>query len=97
MDVLQIRDCKSTYNSLVSIPNTNDTSLDTIRGLFKAYFVHKQFVDYMIELNATELVEKNWINQRGANHTFKKLLRFQDSLNFNTKSLFLLVRMLTIV
>ena len=77
---------------MISVPTTDDVSLDTLRSFFKAYLSHKQFVDYMINLTVTNLVDKNWIIQSKANNTYKKLLLLQDTLNFNVKKLFLLVR-----
>ena len=77
---------------MISVPTTDDISLDTLRSFFKAYLSHKQFVDYMINLTVTNLVDKNWIIQSKANDTYKKLLLLQDTLNFNVKKLFLLVR-----
>ena len=84
--------CEATYNSLISIPKTNDASLDTIRSLFKAYLSHKHFIDYMVDTGKIKLVDKDWIYQRRANQTFRKLLRLQAVLNFNVKTLYLLVR-----
>ena len=77
---------------MITVPTTDDVSLDTFRNFFKAYISHKQFVNYMINLNATNLVDKNWVIQTKANETYKKLLQLQDTLDFNVKKLFLLVR-----
>ena len=77
---------------MITVPSTDDVPLDTFRSFFKAYISHKQFVDYMINLTATNLVDKNWIFQSKANETYKKLLQLQDTLDFNVKKLFLLVR-----
>lgn len=90
--MLQITDCEKAYKSLTSVPNNDDISLDTIRGFFKAYLLHKQFINYVINLNKVNLVDKNWIIQSKAQDTYTSLTKLQSVLNFNVKNLFLLVR-----
>ena len=89
---LQIDDCGETYDSFVSIPkSTNASSIDTIRGFFNAYLLHKHFIDYVVNLNINELVSKHWIYQANSHKLYGMILLLQSALNFNIQKLDLLV------
>lgn len=76
---------------MVSIPENTLVSIDTIRGFFNAYLLHKYFVDYIVNLNAAKLVENNWVQQTNVNSVYENLLKLQVVLNFNIQKLHLLV------
>ena len=76
---------------MVSIPNNTKVSIDTIRGFFNAYLLHKYFVDYIVNLNAATLVKNNWVYQTNVNTLYENLQKLQDALNFNIQKLHLLV------
>ena len=86
-DIYQINDCEETYSSLVTIPESTNVSADTIRGFFNAYLLHKYFVDYIVILNVSKLVDKNWVYQTIANDFYGKLLQLQKALNFHIHKL----------
>ena len=90
--LFQIDDCEQTYNSFVSIPKSTDASTGTIRGFFNAYLLHSHFIDYIVDLNTTELVRKNWMYQANSHKLYEKLMQLQSTLNFNIQKLDLLVR-----
>ena len=93
-DIYQINDCEETYSSLVTIPESTNVSTNTIRGFFNAYLLHKYFVDYIVILNVSKLVDKNWVYQTIANDFYGKLLQLQNALNFNIHKLNQLVSVL---
>ena len=76
---------------MVSIPESTSVSIDTIRGFFNAYLLHKYFVDFIVNLNAAELVDYNWVYQTNVENLYENLLKLQDALNFNIQKLHLLV------
>lgn len=88
----QIDDCEDDYNSFVSIPVSTNVSVDTVRSFFNAYLLHKYFVDYIVNLNTTKLVSKNWVYQTNSTQLYEKLMQLQDALNYNIQKLDLLVR-----
>lgn len=90
--VFQIKDCEGKYDSLISVPQNNNASLDTIRGFFQAFLSHKEFINHVINLGMAKLVSKNWIVHSKANETYKNFMELRDALNFNAKRLFSLVR-----
>ena len=75
----------------MTIPESTNISTNTIRGFFNAYLLHKYFVDYIIILNASKLVDKNWVYQTIAKDFYGKLLQLQNALNFNIHKLHRLV------
>lgn len=80
----------------MSIPEKTGASVETIRGFFRAYLSHKYYVDHLINLNASKLIERNWLYQeKVVNHNvYEKLLQLQNVLNFHVQNLFLLVRII---
>ena len=76
---------------MVSIPENTLVSIDTIRGFFNAYLLHKYFVDYVVNLEAATLVKNNWVQQINAKSVYENLLKLQVALNFNIQKLHLLV------
>ena len=76
---------------MASIPESTSVSIDTIRGFFNAYLLHKYCIDYIVSLNAAKLVDNNWVYQTNAESLYENLLKLQDALNFNIQKLHLLV------
>ena len=76
---------------MVSIPENTVVSIDTIRGFFNAYLLHKYYVDYIVNLNETGLVRNNWVEQAKVKRVYKNLVKLQVALNFNIQKLHLLV------
>ena len=75
------------------IPKHTDVSIETIRGFFNAFLLHKHFIDYLVSQTDTELVyKKTWVYLTRKTDLRKSLENLQDVLNFNVKNLAQLVR-----
>jgi len=89
--LLQTDDCKKVHNLSESIPESTNVTIDTIKGFFNTYLLHKYIVDYMANLGAKGLVNKNWVHQANAVNLSSELLQLQNALNFSIQNLALLV------
>ena len=70
----------------------NDTSITTIRHFFNAYLMHKLYVEHLVGLGNTNLLEKNWLQPSTAVDTYNNLTKLLSILNYNVKNLGQLVR-----
>ena len=85
---------EETYIKLLNdfIPTHADESIDKMRKFFNLYLSHKYAIDYLAELDANELVAKNWAFITKANNVHKQLVKLQDVLNYNVINIAHLVR-----
>ena len=74
----------------MSVPQSVYPSVDTVRGYFNVYLMHKVYVEYLVNLQPIGLWRKGWAGKSALKiHTnFKKL---EGVLKYNVKSLAQLV------
>ena len=74
------------------VPQSVNPSVDTIRGYFNAYLMHKRYVEYLVvNLTALELFKKGWVQPSTASKVYKNLKVLLTVLNHNVKNLAQLV------
>ena len=74
------------------VPQSVNPSVDTIRGYFNAYLMHKIYVEYLVvNLTALELFQKGWVQPSTASKVYNNLKVLLTVLNHNVKNLAQLV------
>ena len=74
------------------VPQSVNPSVDTIRGYFNAYLMHKRYVEYLVvNLTALELFKKGWVQPLAASKVYNNLKVLLTVLNHNVKNLAQLV------
>ena len=74
------------------VPHSVNPSVDTIRGYFNAYLMHKIYVEYLVvNLTALELFKKGWVQPSTASRVYNNLKVLRIVLNHNVKNLAQLV------
>ena len=77
---------------MVTVPQSVNPSVDTIRGYFNAYLMHKIYVEYLVvNLTAKGLIHKEWVQPSTANKVYRNLAVLLSVLNYNVKNLAQLV------
>lgn len=80
-----------TYQSIVTAPQSVNASVDTIRGYYNAYLMHKIYVEYLVNLGAKGLLIKGWAPLSTSVQLHNDLSKLLDVLKYNVKKLAQLV------
>ena len=84
--------CLHAYQSMVTTPQSVSPSVDTIRGYFNTYLMHKVYVEYLVvNVTAIGLINKKWVQPLTASKVYSKLTVLLAVLKFNVKNLAQLV------
>ena len=77
---------------MVTVPQSVNATVDTIRDYFNAYLMHKVYVEHLIELGRYELWRRGWIESAfKIPDVDKNLAKLLTSLNDSVKKLAQLV------
>lgn len=88
----KLDNCLSTYKSMVIAPQSANVSIDTIRGYFNAYLMHKMYVEHLVvNLSASDLLDREWVKASTAKDVHKNFTKLLAVINYNIKNLAQLV------
>lgn len=76
---------------MVTIPQSINASVDTIRGYFNVYLMHKVYVEHLANLSGLGLFKKGWVTPITANKVHKNLTKLLTVMKHNVKKLAQLV------
>lgn len=77
---------------MVTVPQSINATVDTIRDYFNAYLMHKVYVDHLINLGPIELWQRDWIKSSSeVYNVHNNLTKLSTSLNDSVKKLAQLV------
>ena len=85
-------DCLSVYQSMVTIPQSINASIDTVSGYFNAYLMHKMYIEYLVvNLSAVGLLSKEWVKPSTASSVHNNLNELLIVLKYNVDNFIQLV------